>query len=390
MRSEPLKYRIVSLAAFVILGMTVAACGGNGDDGGGGGGNNTANPTSPGAVRTATPTPSRQATAPGGTTPTPSRSGTTSPTVQPTPTPIEITVPSGSDINAFARNAPAGATLLVSPGSYRAVDLQPGMLKGALTIIGDTTGELTEGPPTGVVISAGSRDAAFSIAEQSEVTIDGLTLIGGRKAALMVTQSDGIGVFNCTMRGSPGSGVLFELSVSALVFNNLIYNNTGTGVLVLGSDDIFFINNTVYGHRNHGFLASSAFDFPSTGLFLQNNIFHNNVPRGITIDTTPPSSLDGYFADYNLNSDGYGADTPPGINDINTPGSPSNPQFIDPRSGDFRLSQSSPAVNAGDFDTDPDLVDILVELTTQLDATLDTPPVDLGYHYPPPTPTPEL
>ena len=393
MRSSLRRHRIVGICVFSLVVTVVAACGGGGGDGGGGGGASTPLPTGGGNQNaTGTPTPTRDATRPGQVgTQTPQ--GSPVPTEVPTevPTPVELILAPGSNIRHFVRSAPDGATLILTPGMYGAVELQPGDLNGSLTILGDVTGELTQGPFAPVVIHGGVKNAAFSVAEPVDLTLDSLTFVGGNDAALLVTDSEGLTVFNCVMRSSKGDGVRIERSVSGLFFNNLVYNNAGTGIRILGTDDWFFINNTLYKNQDHGLFAGLSDATPSSNLFITNNIFNLNEPTGITVDAGDPSSLDGYFADFNLNTDGYGTDTPFGENDVNGAGSVSNPQFTFPQGGDFRMTATSPAVNAGDFDTDADLVTFLTERTTQIDGALDSPPVDLGYHYlvlPTPTPRP--
>jgi parallel beta-helix repeat protein len=326
-------------------------------------------------------------------TPTPQATSGTPGTPGPTATPteiVEILLYPGTNIRARARTAPAGATLILSAGMYGAADIKAGDLRGSITIMGDVTGDLTGGSAAPVIINAAASDTAMSIAQASDVTLDSLTFVGGKDAALRITDSDTITIFNCTMRNSAGDGMRVENTASGLFFNNLIYKNTGTGIRVLGSDDWFIINNTVYANKDSGLFAGISLNTPSSNLSIINNIFNTNMPTGIAVDAIPPSSLGGYFADFNLNSDGYGTDTPQGDNDVNGPGSESNPQFTFAKgSDDFTLTTTSPAVNAGDFDTDADLAAFLEERSTQSDGTLDTVPVDLGYHYSvEPTPTP--
>jgi len=388
MRTLLVKHHVASLCVFSVLIMGLAACGGGGSGSDAAGAGQAVSPTNGGnGSASPTPTPSRDATRPGQVgTETP---GTTpGPTEEPTE-PVDIILRPGANIRQAARNAPDGATLILSAGMYPPVELRPGDLQGSLTILGDVTGELTEGLTASVIISAGTKDAALSIVEQVDVTLDSLTLVGGNEAALLVTDSEGLTILNCILRGSHGDGARFERSVSGLFFNNLIYNNAGTGIRVLGTDDWFIINNTVYSSKDHGLYAGISLSTPSSNLFITNNIFNKNIPSGITVDNVPPSSLDGYFADFNLNSDGYGLDTPLGEGDVNGPGSASDPQFTFPAGGNFRTTATSPAVNGGDFDTDPDLALFLSDRSIQNDGTLDSVPVDLGYHYlVPATPTP--
>ena len=74
-----------------------------------------------------------------------------------------------------------------------------------------------------------------------------------------------------------------------------------------------------------------------------------------------------------------------------TPGphdSAADPLFIFPTGGDFRLASGSQAINSGSDAIDPVLLGELELLTTQTDGSLDTLPLDIGYHYIAPIPTP--
>ena len=87
-------------------------------------------------------------------------------------------------------------------------------------------------------------------------------------------------------------------------------------------------------------------------------------------------------ADFNLNTNGYDG-TDAGPNDI-----AADPLFIFPSGGDFHLASSSRAIDSGTDAIDADLVSQLEQLSTQTDGSLDTVPLDLGYHYVAPIPTP--
>lgn len=395
----------VGLVASFVLAVAIQGCGGGGNGGGGGTGNSspTAQVTNPGQVDTATPTrppavasatPSRTGNPAGTRTPTPTPTRTVPPgsTATSTPTPdgtLQVVVPPGANLRSYVRRAPANATLILSPGTYPPLRLEAGDVQGPITLFGDVEGAFSEVAPADVVINAGAQAVAVELRDVADVTLDGLTLHGGTSAALLIVDSPGVFVLDCTIRKSKGHGAVFERSDDGLFFNNLLYDNTGTGLRVLGSDLLFAINNTVYGSRSHGVFVGNVNGEPSSNLLLENSIINQNRPTGITIEAGSPSSVSGYFGDFNLNSDGYGPGTPVGENDINGPGSLSDPQFFFPSGGDFHLSATSPALNAGDPETDEGLVPFLTERTTQRDQTLDSVPVDLGYHYLViPTPTP--
>ncbi|MCK6555195.1 right-handed parallel beta-helix repeat-containing protein [Candidatus Binatia bacterium] len=404
--SDPGRRR-VGLIVCLVLAAALQGCGGGGNGDGGGNGNPTATAqvTNPGQVNTATPTrppgaPTLTPTRTGGTTgtrtPTPTATRTVPPGSTATATPtvegsFDIVVPPGGNLRNYVRRAPANSTLILSPGAYAPMRLEAGDVQGPITLYADVEGAFSEVAPAEVVINGGTQAVAVELREVADITLDGLTMVGGTSAALLIVDSPGVIIADCTIRKSKGHAVVFERSDDGLFFNNLVHDNAGTGLRVLGSDLLFAINNTIYGSRAHGVFIGKSNGQASTNLLLENSIVNRNQPSGITIDTVAPSSLTGYFGDFNLNSDGYGSGTPPGDNDINGSGSLSDPQFFLPSAGDFRLSATSPALDAGDFETDPGLVPFLTERTTQRDQSLDTEPVDLGYHYlvvPTPTPRP--
>jgi parallel beta-helix repeat protein len=173
-------------------------------------------------------------------------------------------------------------------------------------------------------------------------------------------------------------------SSDALIFDNLIWNNSGTGIRVIGADGVRLINNTTYKNAQRGIVVGSAAN-ASINVRLHNNIISQNA-LGIEVSGSTAS----FNASYNLNTDGYsGVDA--GFRDIF-----SNPLLIAPSNattGDgFQLANdlgsTSPAVDAGDPSTDSGLAAILVLRTTRVDRSADQLPVDLGYHYPIPAPTP--
>ena len=314
---------------------------------------------------------------------------------QATPTPVGAPVGRvvigrpGASIADAARAAPPGSTIVVAPGLYAPVDLTGGNLQGPITLVADVSGLQTDSPAAAVTINVRGSSAGIHLSGQGNVTLDGFTVRGAASAGVLVEQSDGVTVQNCTVTGSRGDGMLFTGSSSSLALDNLIFGNSGSGIEVRGSNDVRLINNTLYQNQNAGIAVGDAAD-PSSAIMVRNNIVNLNTPTGLVADP----STDGYDADYTLNTDGYGADTPAGFHDVI--GNIANPLFIAPAREDFHLANGlsgsqSPAVNAGDPAIEADIADALDRRTTQTDGSVDTPPVDLGYHYPPvqPTPTPK-
>lgn len=367
---------VLSVCVFAFLWQ---ACGGGGSGSGGSSGN-TGGGAAPGSRPTSTPRP--PATPLG-------QVGTSTPVPTDTPTPDTasmLVVQGGEDIAVAAKNAPDGATVVVAPGVYGPIVLNPGDLKGSVTLFADVMGEFTDSPPAPVTIVAKSTSqAAVAAFGQNGLAIDGFTLRGGSTAAFLCSDCSGITVQDCTVSDSSGDGVRFEGSQDVLVFNNLLTKNKGAGVTALGTTNLQIVNNTIYKNRTDGVsLALDNNQNPSTDAYLRNNILNKNAPTGINVDPGPPSSLTGFDSDFNLNTDGY-TGTAPGADDVN-----SDPLFIFPAGNDFHLAQESQAIDGGTDTIDSGLVDSLQQETTQTDGTLDTLPVDMGYHYQgaAPTPTP--
>jgi hypothetical protein len=351
-------------------GLLAQACGGSGGGTGSssgsnaGGGNGGGSGTTPAVgVATATPTP----------TPAP----------PPTAVPSLVVLP-GESIANTAKHASAGATIIVSPGIYAPLAFNPGEIQDGLYFFADVSGEFAGTSPAPVIIDANGRAAAVELSSQSNVTFDSFTLRGGRVAGFLATSSPGTSLLDCIVTGNRGDGVQVDGADAGLIFNNLITDSGGAGVRVLGTSSIDIINNTIFNSAQTGLTVDHA----STAVVVENNIFTDNHPSGEGIVVDAPAAS--YQGDFNLNTDGYRG-TEPGPDDVSA-----DPQFLFPANGDpgagadFHLTQSSPAVDAGDANTAADLASTLEQLTTQSDGTVDNPPPDLGYHYPAPvlSPTP--
>jgi parallel beta-helix repeat protein len=310
------------------------------------------------------------------------------PTPTGTPTGDVLVVRPGASIGDFARAARAGSVLFVEPGVYGPIELGAGDLRGPITLIADINGLRSDSPAAPVTISVRGNVPGIQLSGLSNVTIDGFSVRGGAGAGVLVEQSTAITVRNCLVTGTRGDGVRLDGASSILAFNNLVFGNSGSGILVRASSDVRLINNTLYHNLAAGISVGDA-DQASTAITLRNNILNLNTPAGLTADP----STGGYDADFNLNTDGYGPDTPQGVDDIT--GNSATPLFIAPAREDFHLARGlsgsqSPAVDAGDPEIDAEVAAALGQRTTQTDGSADAPPVDLGYHYPEilPTPTP--
>jgi parallel beta-helix repeat protein len=231
----------------------------------------------------------------------------------------------------------------------------------------------------------------FAEASGSVTPVASGNLIEGNGAAgLFVSQAEGGVIQSNIIVSNEGTGVTLRAANNTLVVNNLIYANKDDGI-AMGTADlpvtgVTIVNNTVY--RNGGWavhLGSAFADSPSASIF--NNIFQDNLSGGITLTEL---STRGYVSGFNINTDGYGKDTPFNIYDL-----PADPLFEDPAGpdgilggagyadDDFRLVRgvgaqpSSPAINAGST-----TVDVLgLTGSTATDGGKDTDIVDLGFHY---------
>src|SRR5262249_12056929 len=158
-----------------------AACGG----GGGGGGSSSGTGSDGGGV---TPRPS--------SSPLPVQSPTASPAI----------VKAGDSIAAAARKAAAGSTVVITPGTYTRVSLEPGAVQDSVTRLADVSGVVSESAPAPITVDAQGGTAAFSISGATNLTVDGFTLRGGTTTGVTVLDSSGITIRDCTVKRNTGDG----------------------------------------------------------------------------------------------------------------------------------------------------------------------------------------
>jgi len=306
------------------------------------------------------------------------------PAVTSIPRPQEtVVVPAGGNINDAVVIHPAGATIIVEGGVYEPIVINPGTVFGPIFI---EAGSQEFGST--VIIGEGETAGVY-LNGQTNVVLDGLQIIGGEYAGIYAVDSDAIEVRNCVVRRA-NYGAVFDRVSSGLMFDTLFYDNAVNGVMALGTSGFRAINNTIFGSEVGLFVGSSSGDAVAVladDTFVQNNIFDGQESVGIRVEA---GSEGGYFAGYNLNRTGYQG-VSPGFRDLNA-----DPAFIFPpgSNGDcitqpcnFRVQvadggRSSAAIDRGDPDTDPLLVDVLRERTITINNFADGGIVDLGYHYP--------
>jgi len=348
------------------------------------------------------------------------QSGATTPTGGvPTPGPTFV-VPQGGDIGKVINKAPPGSTVFVAAGQYAPISL--GAPVRAITLVADVSGEwTTSGLQGAVTINGGGASPAIQLSNTSDVVIQGFTAIGGLNAGIRVSNSPGTIVRNCIVDGGGNhtDGIRLEKSNGSLIFNNLVFDNNGAGISLLGAANVQMINNTIAQNALGISIGDNA--LPSGNIVVENSIFYGNTQAAISAT----GSTGAFSSDYNLyngNAENLVGVTA-GAHDVPAPHDPpADPQFRFPLQGGgqekgFYLNATSPAVDAGDPNTDVSIpntdftiVDVLtscgggggygapgcgepeIDLTTQVDSTLDSEPVDMGYHYPivflQPTPTP--
>jgi parallel beta-helix repeat protein len=142
--------------------------------------------------------------------------------------------------------------------------------------------------------------------------------------------------FNTPSHGDCGLTVWY--GTDNVVSDNLIYGNDGAGIqLSAGASNTQVLNNTVYGNQGQaGFAGIDGGSFGGlVNTTLENNVSYGNGGGDYSMST----SSTGTVSDYNLTGDGsaVGAHSLPS----------SNPLFVNATGGDFHLSPSSPAIDAG-------------------------------------------
>jgi parallel beta-helix repeat protein len=124
-----------------------------------------------------------------------------------------------------------------------------------------------------------------------------------------------------------------------LIENNLTYLNGGRGINVNYSDNVTVLNNTTYQNAVSPEISSELVVGGSKNDRIYNNIFYGRADRAINVVSNSSDIL------HNNNLTFGGTGTPYFSGDQNKVGL--DPQFVDAAGGNFQLSSTSPALNAG-------------------------------------------
>lgn len=323
--------------------------------------------------------------------------GGEAPPPNPPPNPLYVST-AGKDTNAGDVDTPLrtvtkaaqialdGYDVVVAPGIYReAVSTdRTGTPAQAISLLADVTGTRTGHAPGAVTIDASgiSKGAGIALANSSDSTIDGFTIVGAADGGITLKSgSAGVTIRNCVVHDNPGDGIRVQDSSSVTVFNNLVYRNGGTGIIIAGqiagSPDARVFNNTVTSNIERGVTIGTT-SAASPRAILRNNIIADNGGSGaleLRVVTDPRSDL-GFDGDYDLVFPAnYAPATIRGEHDV-----AADPQFVASETDDYHLVLASPAIDAGDNAIGSDLTAALRPRTTT-GLGLDDGRLDLGYHF---------
>jgi Right handed beta helix region len=288
-----------------------------------------------------------------------------------------------------------GDTLVVGPGTYaEQLDITgiEGTASQPVTLRADVSGAETGDSAGAVRIDADEALYGLRISQSTHVIVDGFTFVrarGDNATAIQVRSRSANATIRHCVFTTNADAIRIVNANDALIFNNLIVDNSNRGIRIAdGAVGARIINNTIVNNRNRGVAVGGTNEegVAASGTILRNNIIQNNSNVSISIDDGPPSSLPGYSGNFNLvysaevtdQTRTYRPTTIIGANDVNE-----EARFTDAEGGDFSLDQStSPAVDAGTGTIDSLLLSALFDRSTAPDGTLDSPPIDLGYHAP--------
>jgi parallel beta-helix repeat protein len=243
------------------------------------------------------------------------------------------------------------------------------------------------------VATSGPPSSALSVITggRARVALSNNLVRGSGAHGIFVRGADRGVLQNSVVHSSADTGVTMRDSTDMLVANNLIYANATDG-LAIGtgggaSPRAVVGNNTLYANGARGFVLGSG-GVASPGARLFNNVIEANGDVGVAVDRL---SAEGFVAGFNVNSDGYGEDTPVSPFDLLGPAG-----FVAPAGGDGRLGGSDDSDDdfrlrqvRGGQDADGIAVDAGSAATAAIGLTgstatggaPDIDQIDAGYHY---------
>jgi hypothetical protein len=232
--------------------------------------------------------------------------------------------------------------------------------------------------------NAAAGGAAISVSNAGNVSITGNSIHDIDTTAKGVNISAGVSVGsastfapsnvyfannvirNTTSNGAPA--LIGNVNGTFVMVQNEIYDNTGGGgVEIMGDSPAAFhpgtfsataVNNTIYGNTFGGNVVPTYGEqFYSSGIFVafvaSNNIFRSaDAYAAVTCNFI--NSSNATFANNDVSDEG--ASSPPTCTGVMSQNNLfSDPQFVDPATGDFHTQRTSPVVAAGDINA-PDIL----------------------------------
>jgi PKD repeat protein len=237
-----------------------------------------------------------------------------------------------------------GDTIMVSPGTYTENIYFNDKSINLIATDGDPASTILDGNNNGRVITA-DGSGLFTLKRftiQHGFNVDGSGLAG---AGILVNGNAIVNITNNIIKnnnvGENGYGAgLYSFNCTGTVSRNIFFNNTATygSAVRLNHGAINFYNNTLW---NNDLIDWGVVYVRSSDHRVINNIIWDNYDSEFSYirDNDNDAAIV-----YNIVKNGY--DGTGNISD--------DPQIYDPDNGDFRLSASSPAIDAGDPDLDND------------------------------------
>jgi len=236
----------------------------------------------------------------------------------------------------------------------------------------------------------GSQDGGLVLLNTSNVLVDGCDISGtnaegtsaDHEAMSLGSGGSNIEVRGCRVydNGEEGIDVKYADDAQAKIHDNIVYGNRGPNIYVDSSSNVDIFNNTVYatgdeskagimlavedysdslvvdnvkvynnvvyGNANAGLTFWKESDGTIGNVQIVNNTFYGNANGAVTSGTDIGGEnllRNNIFGEGDVDLDGFTADT-------NVAG---DPGFVDAEGGDFHLTDSSAAIDAGAADGAP-------------------------------------